>query len=41
MPASQGLFEILARDPAPGLPEPNQLEKKVRVVSTVEYRLAD
>jgi hypothetical protein len=39
--ASQGLFEILARDPAPGLPEPNQLDKKVRVVSTVEYRLAD
>jgi hypothetical protein len=39
--ASQGLFEILARDPAPGLPEPNQLDKKVRVVSTIEYRLAD
>ena len=37
--ASQGLFEILARDPAPNLFEPNQLEKKIRVVSTVEYRL--
>ena len=37
--ASQGLFEILARDPAPNLFEPNQLDKKVRVVSTVEYRL--
>jgi hypothetical protein len=37
--ASQGLFEILARDPAPGLSEENQLDKKVRVVSTVEYRL--
>ena len=39
--ATQGLFEILARDPAPGLLEPNQLDKKVRVVSTIEYRLAD
>ena len=39
--ASQGLFEILPRDPAPGLFEPNQLNKKVRVVSTIEYRLAD
>jgi hypothetical protein len=38
--ASQGLFEILARDPAPGLSEPNQLDKKVRVVSTIEYRLS-
>jgi len=37
--ASQGLFEILPRDPAPGLMEQNQLAKKVRVVSTVEYRL--
>jgi uncharacterized protein len=38
--ASQGLFEILARDPAPGLSEQNQLDKKIRVVSTVEYRLS-
>jgi hypothetical protein len=38
--ASQGLFEILARDPAPNLFEPNQQDKKVRVVSTIEYRLA-
>jgi uncharacterized protein len=38
--ASQGLFEILARDPAPGLSEPNQIEKQIRVVSTVEYRLS-
>jgi uncharacterized protein len=37
--ASQGLFEILPRDPAPGLMEQNQVEKKIRVVSTVEYRL--
>jgi hypothetical protein len=39
--AAQGLFEILARDPAPGLPEPNQMAKQVRVVGTIEYRLAD
>jgi uncharacterized protein len=39
--ASQGLFEILPRDPAPGLFEPNQMDKKVRVVSTIEYRLRD
>ena len=39
--ASQGLFEILPRDPAPGLMEANQVDKKVRVVSTIEYRLAD
>jgi hypothetical protein len=38
--AYQGLFEILARDPAPGLFEPGQLDKKVRVVSTIEYRLS-
>jgi hypothetical protein len=39
--ASQGLFEILARDPAPGLFEPNQPDKQIRVVSTIEYRLRD
>jgi len=38
--ATQGLFEILPRDPAPGLFEANQLDKKVRVVSTIEYRLS-
>jgi uncharacterized protein len=38
--ASQGLFEILPRDPAPGLMEQNQLDKKIRVVSTIEYRLS-
>jgi uncharacterized protein len=38
--ASQGLFEILARDPAPGLSEANQLDKQIRVVSTIEYRLS-
>ena len=39
--ASQGLFEILPRDPAPGLMEVNQVDKKIRVVSTIEYRLVD
>lgn len=39
--ASQGVFEILARDPAPGIDEAQQLHKRVRVVSTIEYHLRD
>jgi len=39
--ASQGVFEILARDNTPGLSEETQVEKTVRVVSTIEYGLAD
>ncbi len=39
--ANQGVFQILARDEAPGLMEPNQIAKRLRVVSTVEYFLAD
>ena len=39
--ASQGLFEILPRDRAPQLTEETQIEKTVRVVSTVEYLLVD
>jgi hypothetical protein len=39
--ANQGLFQILARDKAPGVGEASQLYKTVRVVSTVEYLLAD
>jgi uncharacterized protein len=39
--ASQGVFQILARDEAPGLLEPYQIAKRLRVVSTVEYFLAD
>ena len=39
--ASQGVFQILARDEAPGLLEPSQINKRLRVVSTVEYFLAD
>lgn len=39
--ASQGVFQILARDPAPGISESSQRHKTVRVVSTVEYFLED
>jgi hypothetical protein len=39
--ASQGLFQILPRDPVPGATEAGQVEKQIRVVSTIEYRLAD
>lgn len=37
--ANQGVFQILPRDPAPGQQEANQLNKIVRVVTTVEYLL--
>jgi hypothetical protein len=37
--ASQGIFEILPRDAAPGISEASQIDKKVRVVSTIEYLL--
>jgi hypothetical protein len=37
--ANQGVFEILARDPVPGMAEQSQIAKTVRVVSTVEYFL--
>ncbi|MEO1019947.1 MAG: SIMPL domain-containing protein [Pseudomonadota bacterium] len=39
--ASQGLFQILPRDDVPGLFEPQQRNKRVRVVSTIEYFLRD
>jgi hypothetical protein len=39
--AHQGTFEILPRDRVPGASEDTQLEKTVRVVSTVEYLLED
>lgn len=39
--ASQGLFQILPRDNAPGQSEELQLTKMVRVVTTVDYRLAE
>jgi len=37
--ASQGVFLILPRDQAPGVSEESQVNKIVRVVSTVEYFL--
>ena len=37
--ASQGIFEILPRDPAPGIAQEGQIAKTLRVVSTVEYLL--
>lgn len=39
--AQQGLFQILPRDNVPGTAEQSQIDKTVRVVSTVEYRLED
>jgi hypothetical protein len=37
--ANQGIFEILPRDQAPGLSEGSQIQKVVRVVSTIDYFL--
>jgi len=37
--ANQGVFEILARDQAPGVNADGQIAKVVRVVATVEYAL--
>lgn len=39
--ANQGVFVILARDKAPMLQEEKQVHKTVRVVSTIDYYLAD
>jgi hypothetical protein len=39
--ANQGVFEILPRDQAPGVSADGQINKLVRVVSTVEYLLKD
>lgn len=39
--AHQGLFQILPRDKAPGIQESAQINKTIRVVTTIEYRLAD
>ena len=38
--ANQGLFQILARDNAPQMVQQKQIEKTVRVVSTLQYYLA-
>ena len=37
--ATQGVFEILPRDQAPGITQESQIVKLVRVVTTVEYGL--
>lgn len=39
--ASQGIFQIMARDQGPGISESDQIEKTVRVVSSVDYFLVD
>lgn len=39
--ASQGVFEILPRDAAPGFDEAGQIDKTVRVVSTVRFDILD
>jgi hypothetical protein len=39
--ANQGVFVILPRDETEGVWEPTQLNKKVRVVSTIDYYLVD
>lgn len=39
--ANQGVFVIQARDQAPGIAEQSQMQKTVRVVSTIEYYLTD
>ena len=37
--ASQGVFEILPRDPGPGVMQEGQIQKTLRVVATIEYAL--
>lgn len=39
--ANQGLFQILPRDETPGAAQENQIMKTVRVVSTIDYTLAE
>jgi hypothetical protein len=39
--ANQGVFEILSRNQIEGVSESGQIDKTVRVVSTVEYFLKD
>lgn len=39
--ASQGVFQILARDDIPGLQQEKEIHKMVRVVSTIDYLLED
>ena len=37
--ASQGVFEILPRDQAPGIQQESQIQKTLRVVATMDYEL--
>ena len=37
--ASQGVFEILPRDQAPGIQQEGQIEKTLRVVATMDFAL--
>ena len=39
--ANQGLFQILPRDDMPGMTEEKQINKTVRVVTTIDYTLTD
>jgi len=39
--ATQGLFQILPRDDVPGTSQEKQIAKTVRVVTTIDYALAD
>jgi len=39
--ANQGIFEILPRNQAPGSMQEGQMEKTIRVVSTIEFYLTD
>lgn len=39
--ATQGVFEILPRNPAPGTMQEGQFQKTLRVVSTIEFYLTD
>lgn len=39
--ANHGVFEILPRDQAPGIQESSQLDKRLRVVTTVVYSLKE
>ncbi|MEZ5825284.1 MAG: SIMPL domain-containing protein [Geminicoccaceae bacterium] len=39
--ANQGVVQILPRDQAPGIDADSQIDKIVRIVSTLDYRLVD
>ncbi|MGL4458442.1 MAG: hypothetical protein ACRCUB_08595 [Plesiomonas shigelloides] len=41
MVADQGVFQILPRDNAPMLQEDQQIDKTIRVVTTIKYQLVD